>query len=93
MVPCLHKVEGVIFSLSRIFILIYAGTSIDVKKLRATFLIGTAASILNMSSIVQCHEAFGHLLKAIHDRLSQALWLVVFDVNFMGADATNVIHL
>jgi hypothetical protein len=46
-----------------------------------------------MSSIVQFREAFGHLLKAIHDKLSPALWLVVFDVKFTGADAAKVIHL
>jgi hypothetical protein len=43
-----------------------------------------------MPSIVQCHEAFGQLLKAIHDKLSPALWLVVFDVKFTGADAAKV---
>jgi hypothetical protein len=89
-VRCLHKVKGVIFSPSLIFLLICAGESSEAKTVRATF---HAPSTLDMSSIVQCREEFGHLLKAIHDKLSPALWLVVFDVKFTGADAAKVTHL
>ena len=46
-----------------------------------------------MSSIIQCVDAFGCLLKAIHDTLNPALWVIVYDETFSGAEATKLIHL
>jgi hypothetical protein len=46
-----------------------------------------------MSSIIQCVDAFGCLLKAIHDTLNPALWVIVYDETFSGAEATKLVHL
>ncbi len=46
-----------------------------------------------MSSIIQCVDAFGCLLKAIHDTLNPALWVIVCDETFSGAEATKLVHL
>jgi hypothetical protein len=46
-----------------------------------------------MSSIIQCVDTFGCLLKAIHDTLNPALWVIVYDETFSDDEATKLIHL
>jgi hypothetical protein len=46
-----------------------------------------------MSSAKEVSEAFGHLMKAIHDALPKALWLVVFDETFSNPMAMQLIYL
>ena len=46
-----------------------------------------------MSSVKEVCEAFGHLMKAIHDALPKALWLVVYDDSFSNPMAMKLIYL
>ena len=46
-----------------------------------------------MSSAKEVSEAFGHLMKAIHDALPKALWVVVFEDLFTNPMVMQLIYL